>query len=307
MKAMSRVLCLLLLAPLGATADDGVFRGEGGAVVPSQAAHVRMVAEEVILDLTDPEVVHGTCIFVVTNEGPADSLLIGFPDKAPFDEAASPAVPSPAAIYDLTVMVDGEQVETQPELIGDLRGAGFSQPVLGIAYNRAHVWRCVFDSGQTRVLRTEYRHKSSTYVVARYMVNYILTTGASWAGPIGKVVVRLQPGNLRMKLEHHPRNWTWTGLEYLWTAADVEPAEDIAVGLEDPRAWAQQLIASWRCHSDREPGGGTVMAWEILHDNSIDECEPDFLREVAVAMGDSLPELRAAVESACAEQSKRQH
>jgi hypothetical protein len=41
MKAMWRVLCVLLIAPLGATADDGVFRGEGGAVVPPQTAHVR--------------------------------------------------------------------------------------------------------------------------------------------------------------------------------------------------------------------------------------------------------------------------
>jgi hypothetical protein len=296
MKFIVLVVLCAAMSVANAFADDGVFRGAGGTVILSRSDSVRMVAEEVVLDLTEREVVHTTCLFVVTNGGNADSLLVGFPDYWPDSERDCAAGAAPTAIYDLQIMVDGSPVVTKASPIGDLTKAGVAG-VPGPAYNQAHVWWCSFAPGQTRILRTEYRHRFSTSTAARYELGYVLTTGASWAGTIDQIVVRIQPGDLRIKHPWHPADWKWTGDAYVWTASDIEPTEDIAVGLDDPQASAMHLKRNWLWH--REVIGD--IATEDMRDFMAGigfhrGCRPEFLQAVCVALGDSTPELRRLVE-----------
>ena len=78
-----------------------------------------------------------------------------------------------------------------------------------------------------------------------WILDYILTTGASWAGPIGKVVVRVIPGELRLKQAEYPSVWSFTGQEYVWTAENLVPAEDIRAYFDDPSDVAHCLAENW--------------------------------------------------------------
>jgi hypothetical protein len=278
-------------------ADDGVFMGAGGAVVPSSSEHVRMAAEEVVLDLTEPGVVHGTCLFVITNDGPADTLLVGFPDNSPDPDDDRPAIAGPSTLYDLEIAVDGVPVATTEVPVQDLISSGFGEGVSRRAYNRAHVWPCVFASGETRVLRTEYRHKLSAMSNATYIAHYILETGATWAGPIGKVVVRVRPGSMRQKEPSRHFEWFWTGTEYVWEASDLEPTENILLCLDDPLERARWLAGIWRDNESRRPAGSQRTPEEFAAAHLHFLGSGDFFQAVCAALGDSLPELRDTVRS----------
>jgi hypothetical protein len=63
MRSRLEIVLVAILAATGALADDGVFCGAGGAVELSSSSHVRMVAEEVVFDCTDPKLAHVSCLF----------------------------------------------------------------------------------------------------------------------------------------------------------------------------------------------------------------------------------------------------
>lgn len=294
--ALVAMSLVLVLAACPVRADDGVFEGSGGTVSLSQSRHVRMVAEEVVFDLTNPEVVRVACLFVVVNEGPADTLLLGFPDYWPSEDDVSQLADGRSAIRDLVVMVDGVPVTTTavpaaeaPTILGDRTP--------GVAWNVAHVWPCAFAPGQVRVLRTEYSHVYSMMVGVSHVLNYVLRTGASWAGPIGKVVARIVPGELRIKERYSPQRWERVGAEYVWTAADLEPTEDIWAGLANPAQVARELAADWRhWMGDGRPDSLDNASRMVRDTSMLPGSRPDFLAEVCEALGDSLPDLRAVIE-----------
>ena len=65
-----------------ACADDGGMETAGGAVRLMQAhGSVRMVSERVRARVSTDQI-DVDCIFVMKNEGPADTVLFGFPDGA---------------------------------------------------------------------------------------------------------------------------------------------------------------------------------------------------------------------------------
>lgn len=283
---------ILVLATCPARADDGIFEGSGGSVSLSRSEHIRMVAEEVVFDLTTPDVIRVACLFVVVNEGPADTLLLGFPDYWPATDDDSQRADGRSAISGLVVMVDGVPVTTTavpaaeaPTILGDR--------TRGTAWNVAHVWPCAFAPGQVRVLRTEYCHGYSAYIHASHVLNYVLRTGASWAGPIGKVVARIIPGEMRVKLRSNPQSWERAGEQYVWTAADLEPTEDIWVGLAHPAQFARHLVSNWRWSVGAD--GPDAARRALRESGTLQDSRPDFLTEVCEALGDSLPDLRAVI------------
>jgi hypothetical protein len=297
-RALLVTMVLASAVPGLAYGDDGVFRGAGGAVVASTSASVRMTAEEVVLDLQEPSVVHGTCTFVFTNAGAPESLLVGFPDSGTdIDDSSLPdSLASSTTIYHLRVTVDGQDVATtlvplegKGHLSRDMRGA------LPRSFDLVHTWTCFFDSMQTRILRTEYWQLTSTAVWNPCIVHYVLSTGGSWAGPIGKAVVRVLPGSLRFRNDCSPPNWTWTGSEYVWTAEDFEPETDIELSLQDPAEYAACLIQSWQRMRDDPPPRSPYDEGGLLS-----ACGPiqraDFLEAVCAQLGDSLAYLRYRLE-----------
>ncbi|MBK8166448.1 MAG: DUF4424 family protein [bacterium] len=283
---------LLVLAGRSAHADDGVFEGSGGTVSLSGSDHVRMVAEEVVFDLRTPDVIRVSCLFVVVNEGPADTLLLGFPDYWPDADDDSPRPGVVSAIEDLVVTVDGRPVDTTALPAKDAPTAIGTGDQWCVPYNVAHVWNCSFAPGQTRVLRTEYSHGYSGSTSSSYNVSYVLRTGASWAGSIGAVVLRLIPGQMSLKDAWYPPEWHDTGTEFVWAATDLEPDCDIEVGMEIPAEYAAHLARAWRGEYDQ---GGAVAPEDahrwVFGSSIFRHCRPQFLVEVSRALGSSLPDL----------------
>ena len=291
MRSRLEIVLVAILAATGALADDGVFRGAGGAVELSSSSHVRMVAEEVVFDCTDPELAHVSCLFVVVNEGPADTLLIGFPDYWPDTQDDSTIGDGASALRDLLIMVDGETII--PE----------AKPVISApagSWNQAHVWTCTFAPGQTRVLRTEYRHVYSYTTSSSHVIDYVLKTGATWAGPIGLVVLRIKPGDLRLKEPGYPSNWDYTDGEYHSRATNLEPTRDIYIGMGSPRRYTDHIMGTWRYLH-----GTDDALREIRESVYMNGSTPEFLDEIRAALPDTVPELRRLVEEITAERRAR--
>lgn len=307
MKTIYTIFALLLL-PGYILGDDGVFRGVGGAVVPWNAEHVRMAAEEVVLDLADPQVVHGTCFFVMVNDGPADTLLIGFPENSPAVWSREGMITQPSLLTELTITDDGERVTTREMPVADLPGDPPAASRARLGYDRAHVWTCAFAPGETRVLRTEYRHPVSATVANPVVLHYVLTTGASWAGTIGKVVVRVQPGDLRLKGNDYdyPRDWIWTGQEYVWVVENLEPDRNLRIGLGDPDAIARQLADRWYDLLAKGRDPQSIATGKLLSlPGSLGDV--DFFGQIRAALGDSLPELSAILDTVFTEHGTAKH
>lgn len=297
MKITTLLAALVALTAASAAADDGVFEGSGGAVVLSRTYNVRMVAEEVVFDLSEPEVIRVSCVFVVINEGPEDSLFVGFPDYWPDPDDGSHLADGSSAISDLRIMVDGLPVETLAMPVAE--APGVMGPLMGPTrpYNQAHVWPCTFAPGQTRVLRTEYKHVYSANTEASHVISYVLRTGASWKGPIGQVVLRIKRGALRLKCPWYPSDWVLAGDEYVWSAARLEPDRDIFVGMEDPAAFAGHLVGQWRWITTSPEGEDPEIPRKYLRDAlARGNPRPEFLTEVCGALGDTVPDLRRAME-----------
>jgi hypothetical protein len=295
---------LTLFASVPGHGDDGVFYGTGGSVVPSQSRSVVMVAEEVVLDIADPRVVHGVCTFIFTNTGAPESLLVGFPDMSAAGTSVSDSLLSGPSIHDLKVTVDGHAVVTKLLPRAEARGVSRGQQTSWGRFDWVHTWPCYFDAGQTRVLRTEYRHPTSIVVSHPCIVHYILTTGASWSGPIGKAVVRVIPGALRLKSESSPRDWAWTGTEYVWTSEKFEPETDVDLSFQDPAQYAQCLIDNWRRLREPDPLRSPPGPYDVL-EYCGDLGRPDFFKAVCAQLGDSLADLRVKIEEIYASDAYR--
>lgn len=263
----------------------------------SRSDNVRMVAEEVIFDLTTPEIVQVSCVFVVVNEGPDDRLLVGFPDYWPDPNDDSHRADGKSAIRDLRVAVDGLPVETTAVPVSvapdDIRAA-FGGVV---SYNCAHVWNCTFARGQTRMLRTDYSQPYSAMSDGSHIINYVLRTGASWKGPIGQAVLRIKRGGMRMTWSSYPPDWALVGDEYAWSGSELEPESDVSVGMADPREVARGLIHNWRWETQSPNGSGVDSARESVREHiSFARLGRGFLAEVCEALGDTVPDLRSYLE-----------
>ncbi len=251
-------VALLCVRAITSAADDGSFSGAGADVFPSQADHVRMVGEEVVIEripLSDrpyDSTVHGECVFVLENQGPGDSVLVGFPD---FGSGSPDETTSAPTLDSIRIWVDGDQIS--PRLVDVAREANpFPAQRVGryrvVSYVRVYVWTVYFAAGESKVLRTEYWHGPSGSVESHWDVLYVLVTGATWAGPIGKVVVRVRPAGmipitLRSSYDDKSRSpWRRVGDDYVWTSQDVEPAEDLYLSFRDPKWDLDNLAREWR-------------------------------------------------------------
>lgn len=242
---------LLLVAALAASAlfaitparaDDGGIISVGGTVrLLQDQGNVRMVSEKVVAVVNrDSAIVN--CIFVLKNEGPADSVWIGFPDEASgpdesmgYDEYSGPMPP-------FRSWVDGKEVACKP--MPDADDTTYRSD--------SRFWwtkRVYFPAGATRTVRDRYVGGIGIDVAGHQWFEYILWSGASWKGPIGS-------GEIEVHLKGIPPSWiTRTspparrrGNTLFWSFRDLEPVRD-----QDPDAgyikvewWPPSAEDAWR-------------------------------------------------------------
>lgn len=202
-------IALTVLAATSALADDGGVENVGGAITLMQGhPHVRMLSEKVVARI-GVDSVHVDCLFFLKNEGPADSVLIGFPDQSYSPDGEIPPNNS------FRSWVDDREVVCTP-VAGEGHGDGSS-----IYWWTKRVW---FPAGATRVVRNRYTAVPSFVVDRSQGFEYILWSGASWKGAIGRAeIVFVLRGIPRSWVTDTPRNALWRGSELRWVFSNLEP------------------------------------------------------------------------------------
>jgi hypothetical protein len=253
-----------------------------------------MVGEEVVIEripspdkLWRSEGVRGSCVFVFENTGPAETLLVGFPDYEPMADIGH--VPEDRTLRSIHVWVDGDLVEPWR---APRETSGFSITKSYPFADQFWVWPVVFAEHQTRVLRTDYEHAASADNGSHWNISYVLTTGASWAGPIGKAIVRVKSagmipmGREGYRCESGEGTWHQSGEEYVWTAENFEPTKDISRSFRSPEADIQNIAQYWPKWSVDEPDQLHLIFPELRDD-------PDYWSAFVKLMPDSLADARA--------------
>lgn len=206
----------VLAAPRLCMANDGAVTGVGGSIhLLDGHPSIVLVGEHVHATL-DPRdnVIEVECVFVLENRGPADSVLVGFPEIAAGDASSRP-------FLHFRSFVDAEEATC-------VRTEGVQDE----AAHSKYWWtkRVFFAAGQTRVIRDAYGAEAGFAIGGpegnlRFFT-YTLSTGASWTGRIGAatVVFSLSPCGSPFRLASStPEPAVSDSCEYRWSFSDFEP------------------------------------------------------------------------------------
>lgn len=174
------VVCAAILATalanLSLGFDDGYVSLGGAPKLMKGHPTVRMADEFVRIDVQSKTIVVDVT-FTFVNDGAATTVMMGFPDQYYFDQEE---VEPFGSLKDFTSWVRGKKVPTR---------------IVGEQYDCWHVKQVSFKKGETVKVRNRYLTNGTTSALNRsgYLrdVPYILETGASWRGPIGKAVVEI--------------------------------------------------------------------------------------------------------------------
>ncbi len=226
------ICSLLVLSFKPVRADDSALSGiAGGAVSPmEQHPSVRMVNEKVDIRLGK----NGAtvkCLFTFKNEGPACSVLMGFPERV----WASGDASAFGRLQHFVSYVDGKKA------IIDYRPAARNKEGYQYRedYTSWYVKKVKFARNQTRKVTDEYfcRYGShaqveSTTLPAQF-VTYVLKTGANWKGPIGTAVITVDATHAVSFMDIKPpaHSVKVGDKHWIWTAKNLEPKEDFQVDL----------------------------------------------------------------------------
>ncbi|MEO7717462.1 MAG: hypothetical protein ABIY70_14775 [Capsulimonas sp.] len=191
-KTLTLLGLFTLALTLPARADDGGISFGGAPRLLAGHKTVAMESEVVTMDVGE-YTVKTHCRFVFKNHGPACAVRMGFPDrgrgeKAYQDDSGKPANPK-GTFHSFTSKVDGKSVPTS---------------VVQDAANSSDVWHAKtvkFGANQTHIVEDDYTTDIGGQITdhnsAVLQTFYVLHTGSSWRGNIGRaeVIVRF----------HHPK------------------------------------------------------------------------------------------------------
>lgn len=223
-----------------AVADDGSVETVGGAVRLMKAhSSIRMVSETVKARVTR-DFAEVDCVFVMKNEGATDTVLVGFPDG---DMGPYRGGGEEYEIEAFRSWVDGVEIQCRRVPAAE---AQIPASTVGSWWTKV----VVFPAGAVRRIRNQYAVRPTWHpnlleseadsIAGDLTFRYILWTGASWKGPIGRA-------DLAVTLEGIPPERVirttpaaqQVGRTFRWTFRDFEPGSgDEPDGVE----------LAWRVH-----------------------------------------------------------
>jgi hypothetical protein len=198
-----------------AFADDGDIEGVGGSIKLLKGHKtIRMVSEDVRIKLPEGTV---RATFVFRNEGPATSVKMGFPESG---NNASTSSKTRTRFGYFRSYVDGQRFKVKREgnLARDMEGD-------------YHTWwtkSLRFGKHQTRVVVNEYQGGFGGDTSNDAYFNYVLSTGASWKGKIGRARITVDVAGLgRVSgLTGGPEGYTRRNHKFSWDLRNLEPSAD---------------------------------------------------------------------------------
>lgn len=179
---------LVIGASSMALADDADISFGGSPRMLSGKTTVVMQSEVVTMTVGS-ETVDVDCRFVFRNDGPGCTVRMGFPDSGrgasdPTEYESETGKKSNGTFRSFVSYVDGKPVSTSIDRDSESKGDLWHTKVVH------------FDRGQTVNVRDVYRtivssqvNVSPGYQGGNYSTFYVLHTGASWAGKIGRAEV----------------------------------------------------------------------------------------------------------------------
>lgn len=239
-------ICILTTRPAGiAGADAAPLQAVGRTLIPKQDCKVRMVGEEVDIDITyDPSLELDPSRQFPKFPPPYLGLVRArFIFEAPAPERSAVGFPLgmlvendyfAAEVEGFSAAVNGKLVEHQVEPVK----SDNSSP--GGPDEKWAVWQIDFPRGLTQV-DVQYRVPFDTYRPwSDVSFWYVLNTGKHWAGTIGKATIRLSLGSDKQAVNLRPgdvldkttRGWKIEGSTLKWEYRNVEPDFDIAIRLK---------------------------------------------------------------------------
>jgi hypothetical protein len=213
---------LLLFVFSHVWANDTSVGGIGANIYPVAETAIRMESELLIINYPKPfsrnEPAYIETTFTFSNTGEARTVTIGFPENYDdrFDHGLYPG------IVGFMVTVDGVKVDTVYQPLAK-RNEQFN-------FNRAYLWRVYFAKGQRRVIRNSYQYYPTYSTNGDWRVEYILKTGAMWAGSVGRMDIVVNcPTVVRSGFNKPPwMNYVPYPEEYSWFHTENwEPDRDI--------------------------------------------------------------------------------
>ena len=208
-------VALATLSVLGWCNDTAVV-GIGGVIKPMESHPSIVLRSHVVKVKLTPEYADVNCTFVLHNTGKATSVLIGFPESG----GGAIEVPTTGFQY-FRSYVDGKRVQVRVQ-----------EPKLrDMGYSRWYLKRVHFGTGQTRVIRNVYRAPLGAVSNGEKFFHYILVTGASWKGKIGRsdIIVDLSALGSVTDLSIRPAGYRRANNRIAWRFENYEPNEDISI------------------------------------------------------------------------------
>ena len=249
--ALVSLLAIIFLATT-ASADDASLGRVGENVQPIFNTRVEMLAEDVRVKVT-PERSFVEAVFIFRNNGPAATVLVGFPEEEILD--GREGFGDDTELHDFKAFIDGKEVPVQKKkgLVPEINPRS-------IDYPSWYTWEVEFAEGQIRELRNTYWVKNLYWSNGEVLAGYILTTGSTWEGSIGhaRVTFEMQdilpyrlraiiPGNYRF--EGHNLVWEWwdfdpdTNIEVIFDNRGLLPFVQQALPPEAADQWWQKITA----------------------------------------------------------------
>ena len=218
-KALLRILICLLFVHVTGTAysNDTPIMSVGKAIQPRTDVPVRLVSELVEITL-DKDKAFVSCTFNLLNEGPPDTIDVGFPRGGESD----------LLDFVAAIGLDTLEVETVS-----------SVPVYVDPYKKELPWWKTFkvpftEKGQTVEVNNSYwtpvLHSTHTKL-SNHWFTYIMTTGANWKGVIGDAtfIVTIKNINQSQIVKVTPKNYVTENNTFIWRFTDFEPDRNIEI------------------------------------------------------------------------------
>lgn len=214
-------------------ANDATFGGRGSDLIPLTETRVRMVSEDIVLELVpvrDAWQVLATYVF----ENPTDQVVrlrVGFPEER--CDPNRDCSPNAGQFQDLSTMVRGEPVEAT-------EGQVAPSSAWGDSIGRVYLYDLEFKPHERVTVVHSYSYDRSTGN-DWWGTRYLTRTGTLWAGPIGhaRFTVRLPspalyvmyPREFRLSrfVEEARADGAGGRTELVFEASDYRPAHDFEV------------------------------------------------------------------------------
>lgn len=251
-------------------ANDAPLRSVGKAIRPREDVSVRMLTEKVEITI-DNSVAYVKCVFTLVNEGPADTVLVGFPRDWEKD------------LYDFRAWAYRVDFPVQD---------GAAEPQYGGEAGEIKWWKTFevpFKSAGDTVQVHNYYWTLLADPLERTNADlkfrYVLRTGALWKDTIedARITITLRNTHPDQVTQLSPEGYTRQGQQIEWHFRDFEPGGDISIQLVQDVLYERQVLAGRLLEQDPESAEGHFLLGSY-HFNREEHPKPQAMAEFCKAL-----------------------